>query len=127
MPHKLKYNKTLGIIEPRYDGVLSSEEVRSATSECIELTLKHRVRSTLIDAEDIQTAPPLATVIELPQQYEEEGLTRLMRVAIVAPKVPSEEATAHFYVRFCRNRGWMADKFETRDQAIAWLTRNKSK
>ncbi len=125
MPHKLKYNKTLGIVEIRYDGIVSSEEVRSATSEFIELTLKHRVRSILIDAEDVQTAPPLATVIELPQQYEEEGLSRSMRLAIVAPKVPSEEATAHFYVRFCRNRGWTVQKVETRDQAIAWLTHNK--
>lgn len=125
LPYKIKYKKSPGIIELTHSGSISGEEVRKSAEECVELHLKHSAHSILIDIEDVEAAPPLAEVIKLPDIYKKGGLSRATRIAIVVPKLRSEEATAHFYVRFCRNRGWAVQKFEKRDQAISWLSRNR--
>ena len=126
LPYNIGYNHSQRIIELIHKGSLSGEEIRIAADECIKLHFEHNARSILIDIEHIEKAPPLEDVIKLPSQYEEGGMSRATRIAIVVPNLPREEATAHFYVRFCRNRGWLVQKFETCENAIAWLTRTSA-
>ena len=126
MPYDLKYNTALRAIELVYTGDLSGEDLRKSTDEGIILQNEHDVYAMLIDAFDLASAPSVTDIFDLPRQYEESGFNKVNRLALVWPRVPAAKSVAQFYDDVCNNRGWRVQPFETRDEAVAWLTSNES-
>ena len=126
MPYDIKYNSALVAIELVLTGILSGEDLRRCTDEGINLEKKHDVYAMLINAIDLESAPPVTEVYDLPRQYDEGGFSRSNRLALVWPKFPEAKEVAQFYDNVCTNRGWRVQPFDTRDEAVAWLTSNES-
>ena len=126
MGYSIEYNDSLGIIELLFEGTVLGEELRLSTNDSLALQIRHKVDSILVDSKDLDSAPHLDEFRHLTQQYEKDRLRRSTKIALVLPGLESEQSKAHFYVRFCKNRGWNARLFETRSEAIDWLTSKKS-
>ena len=126
MPYDLKYNSTSRIIELVHTGILSGEDLRKSTEEGILLQKEHGVHAVLIDTSDLESAPAVTEVYDLPRQYDEGGFSKLTRLALVWPKLPAAKKVAEFYDNVCNNRGWTVRPFDTRDEAVAWLMSNES-
>ena len=122
MPYEVNYNSKLRIVEATVSGVLSAEEFHSCTDEQMNLTAKHGIGSVLINALELTSVEFVMDIYDLPGRYEEGGLSRSSRFALVLPKLRSLHEIGEFYDNVCNNRGWTVQSFATRDEAIAWLT-----
>lgn len=121
MPYEVKLNDSLGIIESTVTGVLSSDEIRGCSDEMIDLSLSHGVAAFLIDALELASVSSAVDVYDVPSRYQEGGLSRSSRFALVLPALRSAHEITTFYDNVCNNRGWSVQPFKTRYEAIAWL------
>lgn len=113
--------ESLGIIELKLIGVVSGDDLRQATKEGIARVNESRLSRGLIDATEQERTGSMVDMIELPQQYSSEGLSRETRIALVIPVKEELHGIAEFYETVCINRGWQVKSFATRKQALAWL------
>jgi hypothetical protein len=126
MTYDIRYNSALRAVELVFTEILSAEDLRKCTDEGINLEKEHDVYAMLIDAADLESAPSVSDILDLPQQYEEGGFSRSNRLAFVWPRHPAAKVVAEFYDDVCNNRGWRVQPFDTRDEAVAWLTSSES-
>lgn len=122
MPYEVKFDDKLSIIESTLTGVLSSDEVRGCTEELISSSVMHGAGAFLIDALKLTSVSSAAEVYDIPERYQEGGLSKSSRFAVVLPELRSAHEIVTFYDNVCNNRGWSVRPFETRYQAIGWLT-----
>ena len=122
MPYEIKCDGNLGIIESTVTGVMSSDEIRSCTNDLTDLSVRHGVCAFLIDAFKLTSVSSAMDVYEIPGRYQEGGLSRSSRFALVLPELRAAHEIVTFYDNVCNNRGWSIQPFATRDEAIAWLT-----
>ena len=113
--------ESLGIVEMKLVGAVSGDELRAATTEGIALVRKLRLSRGLVDASEQEKTGSMVDLIELPQQYSSEGLSRETRIALPIPAKKELHGIADFYETVCVNRGWQVRTFATRKQAITWL------
>ena len=122
MPWNYEHNPSLRIIEVRYSGVVSAQELQESTTELIKLQKASGVNRLLVDATEISLAASLADLYGLPaEQYPEEGADRASRLALILPSAAKERKAAQFYETACRNRGWNVKAFSGQREAIEWL------
>lgn len=121
MSYDLKYNSDFRIIEIVLAGLLSAKDVRKCTEEALVLQKELGVYACLIDAIDLVSISSITDLYDLPDQYQDGGLSRLIRIAWVSPKLPAAREAMQFYDNVCNNRGWTVQPFETRDEAVEWL------
>lgn len=126
MPSDLKLNETMQIVEIVHAGVLTTENLQKSTNDALALLADRNVKSVLIDASDLESVEDFTEVRDLPRQYAVGGLSRRVRIAVVSPKLPEAQLEAHFYERFCDNRGWTVQSFKARGEAVAWLTSERT-
>jgi hypothetical protein len=55
------------------------------------------------------------------KQFPLEHVDRSARMAVLLPATAKERELAAFYETVCLNRGWLVQRFETRDEARRWL------
>ncbi len=121
MSWTVTHHASLGVIEMRLVGVVSGDDLRAATTEGIAMVRKHQLNRGLVDATEQQKTGSMVDLIELPQQYSSEGLSRDTCIALVIPDNRELHGIAEFYETVCVNRGWQVRTFATRKQALAWL------
>ena len=126
MPYDLKYNGNLRIIELVHTGILSGKDLQKCTEEGIALQMEHGVYAILIDTIDLESVANIADLYYLPRQYDEGKASRSTRIALVTPRDPAAQGFTQFYDNVCNNRGWRVQPFDTRDEAVEWLTSNES-
>jgi len=127
MTWTIEYNSNLRIIDLVIAGSLTGLDMKEVTSKLITLGKNQGVALFLVDTTDLELAPSLSRIIDLPdKQYEEEGLDRRIRLALVLPRSPKAKEAALFYETACVNRGWNVKTFPNREEAIEWLTRTDS-
>ena len=122
MPYCQKYHSELDIFETVYSGDISSTDLRNAIGEGNKRHLDEGVQKFLADASDIELAVDVADLYDLPRSYADSGVMRSARMAVVSPKSPEMKAFAFFYETVCLNRNWRVRLFETREEAIDWLS-----
>lgn len=125
MPYEVTWDGNLGIIDSTVTGVLSGDEIRSCTDEIIDLSVRRGVAKILIDALKATSVSSFEDVYDIPGRYQEGGLSRSSRLALVLPELRSVREIAKFYDNVCNNRGWLVQPFATRDEAVAWLTNDE--
>ena len=122
MAWEIAHDKSLGLVEVVLAGVNTGEELREATVAGIARIRKTRATRGMINAVKQVEAPPIAELIELPSQYDEEGLSHDTRIAYVSPERPELCDVAEFFETVCVNRGWAVRRFSDREQAMRWLS-----
>ena len=125
MASEVKYNSKLQIIEIMHAGTLSVRNIEKTTSEAMALHKELGVNAVLIDTSNLKSVESLTSLYELPQQYDEGGASRAVRIALVMPETSAATEAMKFYDNVCNNRGWEVRPFEKLGEAIEWLTANK--
>ena len=113
--------EALGIVEVKLSGVVTGDGLRESTTEGIKIAGKFRLKRGLIDASEQTRTGSMADLIEIPQQYSDQGLSRKTFIALVLPVKEELHGIADFYETVCVNRGWQVQTFTARDRAIGWL------
>lgn len=111
-----------GIVEVVFQGSVTGQAARQATSDAIGLAKAREIMDFLVDASGVEAAPDLSSLLDLPnKQYDAAGLSRLARIAIVSPRLSQARKDVQFYETACLNRGWNARLLSSRDEALRWL------
>ena len=121
MPWRVEYHRDQEIVEAAYWGDTDAAAIRDATREAIKLVKQHEATLGLVDCLEQTSTGSILELYELPQLYDDEGLTRSIRIALVEPAKRELKDLAMFYENVCVNRGWQLRRFATRDDAVAWL------
>jgi len=127
MAWRLEYDDTLRAIHVKLFGNITGAELHSLTSAAIARLKKEGVLDVLVDATELESAPPIIDIYNLPaEQYVEEQLNRTVRIAMIMPKSRAAEEAARFYETTCINRGWSVRSFPGRERATEWLQHGDS-
>ena len=122
MTWTLEHNESPHYISVRLSGCVSGPELHELTSAAIALLKKQGVLGAFIDLIEVESVESIIDVFDLPdKQYEQEGLDRKVRLAMILPVSPVAKQAAEFYETVCVNRGWLARSFPGRNEAIEWL------
>ena len=121
MSWEVNHIESSGIVELKLVEVVTGDALREATGEAIRVAGQHDLHRGLIDASEQIRTGSMVDLVELPQQYADQGLSRDVRIALVMPKAKELHEVADFYETVCVNRGWQVQTFPSRDEAIAWL------
>jgi len=121
MPWTLVYDEALGIIELSLVGVVSGADLRAATQQGFAMSGELEVVRCIVDATDQEETGTILDLYQLPALYEEVGLDRTARIALLPPTRAELHELAAFYETVCVNRGWSVKVFPTREGAIEWL------
>ena len=121
MPWQMQYvaaSQTLVVVP---SGRVSDYEVKQLTGEAIAVLKENQAKRVLGDCRGIQSAPSLAAVYWLVQDYAHCGVPTETRIALVhSPKRHAVEI-AQFYETVCLNRHYDARIFESIKAAETWL------
>ena len=126
MPSEVRFNETLQIIEIAHTGILTLQNLEKATSEAMALHKELGVNAVLIDTSNLESVENVMDLYDLPQQYDDGGASRAVRIAVVVPETSAAREALQFYDDVCNNRGWVVRPFETPDEATEWLMANAS-
>ena len=121
MPSGVKYNRKLQIIEIMHTGTLTTRNIEKTTSEAMALHKELGVDAVLIDTSNLKSVESLTDLYDLPNQYDDGGVSRAVRIALVMPETSAATEATKFYDNVCNNRGWKVRSFERPGEAIEWL------
>lgn len=122
MPWRANQNREQEIVEVRLSGNLSTAEMNQCAERAIALAREAGIRCFLIDAADLETAPNIADILQLPAAvYANLGLDRQSRIAITLPRTQKARAAAQFYETACLNRGWNVKLVADLAGAADWM------
>lgn len=127
MPYEIHTDTAHAVIRLIYAGVVTDDELMQATRAGAQRVNETGMQRALADLSGVQRIEATeARVFELPQTvYPDAGLSQQLRIAVLVPQNEKVIELARFYELVCRNRGWQAQTFFDRDEAVAWLTRVK--
>jgi len=112
-----------GIVVVELTGYLTREEMFEVTADAIPLGQRLGITRFLIDAVELNRAPPISDILMLPvEEYVRLKFDRQSLIAMVLPKADQAAEAARFYVTACTNRNWRVSAFQSRRSAIEWLT-----
>ena len=121
MPWKVEYlpaEQTLLLVAT---GLLTASEARAQTEQSLKEILEHGIRRVLIDYSAAQVEVPLSQIYQLPDIYDQSGISRQTKVALVMPKDKYKIEAFEFYEDICLNRGYHVKLFESATAARDWL------
>lgn len=122
MPHDIKYDPLLDIIEVTLTGLITKADLREATTQAISMQKQTGTTSFLVYADAWDFHASLVDIYEIPDtQYGKEKLNTRSSIAIVLPTSVSAQEAARFYETVCLNRGWNAKICSDRQSAMDWL------
>ena len=125
MPSDVTYNSKLQIIEIIHSGTLSVQNIEKTTFEAMALHKELGVNAVLIDTSNLKSVESLTELYDLPRQYDEGGVSRAIRIALVMPETSAARDAMKFYDNVCHNNGWEVRPFERLSEANEWLVAGK--
>jgi hypothetical protein len=122
MAWSVDYDDASGIITVVYRGPTVGSDLRAASSAAIALSKTQGSWRFLLDISEASVSVASIELFNLPvKQYPTEHLDRRARMAILLPPTAKERELAAFYETVCRNRDWLVQRFDDRDEARRWL------
>ena len=121
MPWRVEYHQDQKIVEVAYSGATNASDIRAGTLEAIGLAREYEADRGLVDCSEQTKTASMPELVELPRLYQDEGLTRNVRIAFVEPARRELRELAIFYETVCLNRGWQIRRFASHGDAVDWL------
>ena len=123
MAHQVEYNPDPGIVDIKYAGDISLEEVLSAIENAWELIQRHTCHLVLSDFLNAKIAFDPARILEINEKLSALNVPKDIRSAVVVPR--DEKSNKNMQVRLYEyasgTGGWPAQMFYSREQALQWL------
>lgn len=125
MTHQVEFRKEQAIIETVYTGNANILEVFAAIRENLALSKQYQTHRFLVDCcllvdekgkvfENYEVGTYLGKLIpEFPRGFRE---------AMILPSSPTAAQNLRFFETVARNRGINVRVFDTREEALAWLS-----
>jgi hypothetical protein len=126
MPWHIRVLENPTIIAVTYEGVIPPAELPVVFAAGIAEGKARQRWLFLTDLSELQSGPTVIDLIQQVAQFETMGVDHRVREAIIMPGIASMEKEARFYETACRNRGYNARLFATREAGIAWLIENSA-
>jgi hypothetical protein len=114
-----------GVIESVYAGDVRPEEQERSARNAIQLARETGVYRFFTDLSTMTRGPTPGELIQVIDGFEQMGLPRTLREALVLPPGSMTAADVQFYEDACRNRGWNMRIFPDRERALAWLAEGR--
>ena len=122
MPWEYKTNSDQNMIEVKYTGKVTAQDLQESTSKVITMEKETGIHSILSDTTEANLAASLSDLYAIPtKQYVQEGADFRGNLAIILSTSPKEREAAEFFQIVCRNAGWSVNTFASRQLAIDWL------
>ncbi|NTU70448.1 MAG: hypothetical protein HGB10_01285 [Coriobacteriia bacterium] len=121
MPWSVEYHPDSRIIETRYEGVMSPEELTLAVQTTIEAAHTNGTSLLFGDCSELSGGHSLADLYFLAESVL-PALTEGAREAVLMPHHGESTEKVEFWETTCRNRGIHVRIFKERAEALAWLT-----
>jgi len=123
MAYQIGYNPDPGIIDIKYSGEISLEEILSVIEEAWELVQRHNSLLVISDFLDADIAFDLTRILEINEKFEALGVPRELRSAVLVPQdeLANNNIQVRLYEISAGTNGWPARLFYSREQALQWL------
>jgi len=123
MPHTIRYNSALGIIETQCQGVVTIDEIREICSEVNQLAREHNCFMTLGDYREAKVNLTTFEIFQLPKLVAEISAPFGLCAAEFkrAFVFRSDTDDFRFFETVTLNSGQNARLFQTADEARKWL------
>lgn len=121
MPYSVQFNADLQAVESTFAGVVTADEIQAEMAESFVLAIAQDCNRYLADLREAQVRISVFAISQLPDEFEEMGGMRPIRVAIIQPAEKKSREVVDFYKIFGLNRGWTVQTFDERAHAVAWL------
>jgi hypothetical protein len=127
MSHTIIYNAETDVIESKFQGVLTFDEVKKFISEGALISKEKNCRFFLSDYREVRLKLSILEIFEVPQLIKDGfasfGLNvyRLRRAVVAAEDLKDYR----FYENVAFNRGQYAKVFTDIDEAKKWLSKKQ--
>lgn len=121
MPCRAEYAPEAGWVVLTASGEMRDEDARALTAEAIHLLKHHQASGILVDCSDAVSEVSLSRLYRLPDYATELGAPWYARVAVVLPRSRYRLESYEFLELVCKNAGYHAKLFETKETAENWL------
>lgn len=122
MSWKVTYEPELNVVELKYVGINTAQEIYDSSYNAISLSKKYLSHRIFVNASALLINAKRADLFELPNRlYNLWDLNTSTKIAIVEPKESRAKSKAQFYVLATKNLGWKAEIFSTGRKALLWL------
>jgi hypothetical protein len=102
-------------------GRLCFEDMKGIAKGANDLLQENKASRVLLDCSDAFLDVKLVDVFYLPECYNEIGVPRTARIALILPKGGQPSGIFEFYETVCRNKGYICKLFKTQQSAEQWL------
>ena len=123
MPWETRIHLELPIIETRYSGLLTPEELTEAARETLALVRAHGRTLLLGDCTDLKGGHSIVDLYGLVDIIKASGSVTDLKEAVLVPSLPDPVDKVRFWETTCYNRGLYVRVFEDRQAAIDWLVK----
>jgi len=122
MAWSINNNPDRQYVEGIFKGKTSWQDIQALTAECITIQREQGARYFLINTLEMLPTASIADVFQLPaHEYEQQGVDRETRIAIVFSPYGESQDIVTFYETACVNRGWQVRCFTNKHDAMSWL------
>jgi hypothetical protein len=123
LAHEIRHDPDIDIIDIKYSGDISLEEILSVVEVASELIRRHDAYLVLSDFLDATISVDIERVLEISDKAGALGIPKEVRSAVIVPN--DEFADGNLQVRLYEitagTEGWPAKMFYSREQALQWL------
>ncbi len=117
----VRYDPEGRFVETVNIGIATHEDLTKEAEQAIALAKENECALFLCDYSRSDVNFSAVDVYELPALYVAEGLERSARIAVISPQSKAGAQMAQFHETVSVNRGWNAQLFDERQDALDWL------
>ncbi len=125
MSYEISYLEERGIVAIENKGEITQYELLKQSQEAIQLGSDKKSELFLTTFSHVKVQAGTFDVARFPELYEQLGMKRTSRIAVVVSEVELKAEELHFYETICLNRGWHIRIFLEKDPALEWLVGKK--
>ena len=121
MPWTVVFDEETQVVDSRYEGVLTGDELRASIHAAIATGARHQTNLHLADCSRMEVAHSFLDLYGLADMLAETGFTTSVKDAMVLPQLEASAEYVEFWETACRNHGMNIRIFRDRESALAWL------
>jgi hypothetical protein len=121
MPWNVQLSQDREYIGIRYYGTVTSDELTEALIAASTLAHSTKEYRFFADCSEMTGGHSIVDLYDLIRKYETNGISRIMREAVLLPQTPEAVPEVQFYETASFNNGYNVKLFSVREEALAWL------